>query len=92
MGRTVKHTSTEPDLFDVDAAEGAPEVVHMILPHFATACGLGFLEVSHMGRVKGFRMWTTGVEETTCPDCLDRGDLRALCRQIMGRQAPILDH
>lgn len=91
MARTIKSTNTGPDLFDVEAAEQSPEVVHMILPHFATACGLGFLEVSRMGHVKGFRMWTTCVQETTCPDCLARGDLSALCRQIMGNQAPTID-
>ena len=27
-----------PDLLDVLAAEDSPDVVHMILPNFATAC------------------------------------------------------
>ena len=38
----------EPDLFDAAAAEGAAEVVHMVLPHFGTACGLDFLDVSRI--------------------------------------------
>lgn len=31
-----RNAGAEPDLFDVVAAEEAPDVVHMVLPHFAT--------------------------------------------------------
>lgn len=78
----------QPDLFDVAAAEEAPDSVHMVLPHFGTACGLDFLDVSRIGRVKGIRLWTLASAETTCPDCLAQGDLGALCLQISSRQAP----
>lgn len=79
----------EPDLFDVDEAEETSDVVHMVLPHFGTACGLDFLDVSRIGRVKGTRLWTLRSVETTCLDCLSQGDLRELCHQISSRQAPI---
>jgi len=79
----------EPDLFDVAAAEETTDAVHMVLPHFGTACGLDYLEVSRIGRVKGIRLWTLTSAETTCLDCLSQGDLHELCRQISSRQAPM---
>lgn len=78
----------EPDLFDVAAAEETADDVHMVLPHFGTACGLDFLDVSRIGRMKDARLWTLTSAETTCPDCLAQGDLGDLCRQISSRQAP----
>ncbi len=90
MVRKTQHSpqGDEPDLFDVVAADEAADVVHMVLPHFGTACGLDFLEVSRIGELKGARLWTLTSAETTCPDCLGRGDLSALCGQISSRQAP----
>ncbi len=74
------------DLFDVLAAEEAPDVVHMVLPNFATACGLDFLEVSRFGQIKGTRLYTLTSTDTTCPTCLAtgarHGGLPALCRRI----------
>lgn len=81
------------DLFDVLAAEEAADVVHMILPNFATACGLDFLDVSRDGQIKGTKLYTLTSAETTCPRCLavgqEHGGLSALCRRIMSRQATI---
>lgn len=89
MKRNASRLADEPDLFDVAAADEASDDVHMILPHFATACGLGFLEVNRTGRLKGKKLWTLTVEDTTCPACQAAGDLHAMCRQIMGRQAEV---
>ena len=81
-----------PDLLDVLAAEDSPDVVHMILPNFATACGRGFLEVSQAGEIKGAKLWTLSSQHTTCPECLARGQeadgLPVLCQRISRNQAP----
>lgn len=84
---------TGPDLFDVLAAEDSPDVVHMVLPNFATACGQDFLTVSRAGQVKGTKLWTLTSGQTTCPECLARGaehgGLSALCHRIGSNQAPV---
>lgn len=77
----------ELDLFEVAVAEEGADVVHMVLPHFATACDLGILEVIRAGAITGRVMYTLTVAETTCPECLAAGDLHALCREISGSQA-----
>lgn len=79
-----------PDLFDVLAAEDSPDVVHMVLPSFVTACGRDYLDVSCEGEVKGRRLLTLTSSKTTCPACLAAGEaaegLSALCRRISGNQ------
>lgn len=83
---------TGPDLFDVLAAEDSPDVVHMVLPSFATACGRDFLDVCRTGEVKGAKLWTLSSQQVTCSDCLARGreagGLSALCQRISRNQAP----
>lgn len=78
--------SSEPDLLDVLDAQDCPSGIHMVLPDFSTACGLGFLEISRIGQVQSTRLWTLTSAETTCPDCLERGDLTALCRYMNEHQ------
>ncbi|QAY64986.1 hypothetical protein ET495_17345 (plasmid) [Xylanimonas allomyrinae] len=78
-----------PDLFDMLAADEMSDVVHMILPNFTTACGLDFLDVSRAGQIKGTRLYTLTSSQTTCPGCLARGDLSALCQRISANQAPV---
>ncbi|MBI9115272.1 hypothetical protein [Sanguibacter suaedae] len=83
--------TTTPDLFDLLAADDEREVLHMVLPDMATACGLDLLELLELlaaARITGNRLTTLTTTETTCPDCLAVGDLSALCRAMQRRQAP----
>ena len=92
MGRVSGRGGEPFDLFDVLAAEEAADVLHMVLPNFATACGRDFL-VSRDGQIKGVKLYTLTSAQTTCPECLaagqDHGGLSAWCRQISSRQATI---
>jgi hypothetical protein len=79
-----------PDLFDflaeADVAQ-APVVVHCILPNLSLACGEDLVTMCRRHRGDRRRRMTTTTADTTCPDCLAVGDLRALSRAMTGRQA-----
>ena len=79
-----------PDLLDflaeVEQATAAP-AVHCILPNMSIACGEDLIALCQRQRAARTRRMTTTTTETTCPDCLAVGDLRALSRAMNGQQA-----
>lgn len=77
---------TGPDLFDFLALED-DVVVHCILPNMALACGADLLAALGLQRVDHHPRTTTTTHQTTCPDCLAIGDLRAISQAMNGRQA-----
>ena len=74
-----------PDLLDflaeVERADAAPDV-HCLMPNMSLACGEDLLTVLRRGRIDRHRRATTTTSETTCPDCLAVGDLRAMSRAM----------
>ncbi|PFG33035.1 hypothetical protein [Sanguibacter antarcticus] len=74
----------EPDLFDLLVADDEPDAIHCILPNMAIACGRDLLELTRSQRITRRRLTTLTTTETTCPQCLALGDLRAM----QNRQAP----
>lgn len=82
------------DLLDLLAeaeAADAPQVVHMVMPNMAPACGADLLRLYAAHRADGVRRTTLTTSKTTCPDCLAVGDLRALCEQMQRRQADVTE-
>jgi len=76
-----------PDLLDFLAEIETTAVVHCILPNMSIACGEDLIALCQRQRAARTRRMTTTTTETTCPDCLAVGDLRALSRAMNGQQA-----
>lgn len=82
--------SEGPDLLDLLAAGERPdEPVHAVLPNMGLACRRDILAVMRIGEALGRRVTSFGryADTVTCPDCLARGDLSAIARQMNSRQA-----
>jgi len=81
-----------PDLLDflaeVERATAAP-AVHCILPNMSIACGEDLIALCRRRRGDRARRMTTTTTETTCPECLAVGDLRAISRAMNGQQAGV---
>lgn len=80
-----------PDLLDFLAeVEQATTAValHCILPNMSIACGEDLIALCRRRRGDRARRTTT-TTETTCPDCLAVGDLRAISRAMNGQQAGV---
>ncbi|WPF83948.1 hypothetical protein SANBI_001659 [Sanguibacter sp. 4.1] len=82
-----------PDLLDflaeVEQATAA-RGVHCILPNMSIACGEDLIALCRRRRGdRARRTTTTTTTETTCPDCLAVGDLRAISRAMNGQQAGV---
>lgn len=76
-----------PDLLDFLAEIETTVVVHCILPNMSIACGEDLIALCQRQRTARTRRMTTTTTETTCPDCLAVGDLRAISRTMNGQQA-----
>lgn len=85
--KTTSMLDEQPDLFDLLAADEEPDVVHCILPNMSIACSRDLFDLSRSQRITRRRLASTTTTDTTCPDCLARGDLRAIGRAMQNRQA-----
>lgn len=87
MNHATKSVFDEPDLFDLLAADEEPDAVHCILPNMSIACGRDLLDLTRSQRIIRRRLTTLTTTETTCPECLALGDLRAIGRAMQNHQA-----